>query len=418
MGSASARDRRKGQAILVPQVETLGMIGVVRSLGRAGYEVHACSEQPNALGLRSSFARHSVICPPYSDSAFLDWLRDYVAKNNIRVVVPSEGLLEAIEPAFGEFQPLMPVPRDPGIVYRAFSKVDVAEALLSAPDELGVRQHHPPTLVLRPGDPVPPPHELVRLRLPLFVKTDFKYCRKPWGPTALRIDRADGADRLLDQMLRQNEAILVQGFVPGRKAAAAFCLSNGRVVAKSGVFGIHTNPHWGGMMSLRKTWYHEKLTERALTWLKYLEWDGVAMVECKWEPASDHFWFIELNSRYWGYLHLDLFSGIDFPRIQIDNFLGEETGPPLKQRLGVRCRHTVPGDAGYLTSLLRDGKVSRSKKAWATSRFFLDFLDPFTHSDLLFPGDRKLYWWQSWRFLKDLLRWPKKADSSSPPTRA
>ncbi len=102
-------------------------------------------------------------------------------------------------------------------MYRAFSKVDVAEALLSAPDELGVRQHHPPTLVLRPGDPVPPPHELVRLRLPLFVKTDFKYCRKPAEPTALRIDRADGADRLLDQMLGQNEAILVQGFVPEEK---------------------------------------------------------------------------------------------------------------------------------------------------------------------------------------------------------
>ena len=42
--------------ILTPQAEAVGTIGVIRSLGSAGYCVHACSHDPKALGLRSNLS--------------------------------------------------------------------------------------------------------------------------------------------------------------------------------------------------------------------------------------------------------------------------------------------------------------------------------------------------------------------------
>ncbi|MEX2648810.1 MAG: hypothetical protein WD673_07335, partial [Alphaproteobacteria bacterium] len=69
---------RQGFAVLVPQVDAIGMIGVVRSLGRAGYRVHACSASPSALGLRSRFAGDAVVHPPYDHPDFLAWSRTYV----------------------------------------------------------------------------------------------------------------------------------------------------------------------------------------------------------------------------------------------------------------------------------------------------------------------------------------------------
>ena len=46
---------RRELPVLVPEAETLGAIGVIRSLGRAGYPVHACAVA-EALGLKLATA--------------------------------------------------------------------------------------------------------------------------------------------------------------------------------------------------------------------------------------------------------------------------------------------------------------------------------------------------------------------------
>ena len=108
-----------------------------------------------------------------------------------------------------------------------------------------------------------------------------------------------------------------------------------------------------------------------------------------------------MNARFWGYLHLDLFSGIDMPRLQMDRFFGFRAGDAPVQDLGVRCRHTLPGDASFLVSLLKDGDVGAGSKIRGLARFLLDFADPRLHSDLLFPGDRHLYWRQAAQYAVD-----------------
>ena len=62
---------REVPAILVTEAHAIGSIAVIRSLGRAGYVVHACSSDSGALGFKSSFTNHSVQCPDYDDPAFL-----------------------------------------------------------------------------------------------------------------------------------------------------------------------------------------------------------------------------------------------------------------------------------------------------------------------------------------------------------
>jgi hypothetical protein len=243
------------------------------------------------------------------------------------------------------------------------------------------------------------------LGTPIFLKSDVKYSSDGGDAFLLRINNVERARDEIARALDLYEAVLVQGFVPGRKAAAAFCIKDGQVLASSGVLGIRTNPHTGGMMSLRMSSRHEAMQASALTWLRLLQWEGVAMVECKWDPLSDRYWLIEFNTRYWGYLHLDLFSGVDMPKIQADAFFGAPVADPPVQALGVVTRHTVPGDSGFLLSLLRDKDVVPRQKVSAILRFALDFLNPSIHSDLLFPGDRKLYWLQWHQFLMDLAPW-------------
>ena len=100
-------------AILVPDAQTRAGIAAIRSLGSAGYRVHAMSPHPKALGLRSKFARHRAVSPRYRSPQFVDWLRAYVAQHDIGMIVPTGGLLFGLRGAFDEFQPLLPVMSDP-----------------------------------------------------------------------------------------------------------------------------------------------------------------------------------------------------------------------------------------------------------------------------------------------------------------
>lgn len=55
---------RRQRPLLVPQAGSLGAIGVIRSLGLAGYPVHACASSSKALGLKSRYAHRAFVHPP------------------------------------------------------------------------------------------------------------------------------------------------------------------------------------------------------------------------------------------------------------------------------------------------------------------------------------------------------------------
>ena len=77
------------------------------------------------------------------------------------------------------------------------------------------------------------------------------------------------------------------------------------------------------------------------------------MVEYVWDEATDRFEIIEINPRFWQYLHLDLHAGADFPLMQARWFLDgvEPVQPPVRQ--GVGCRDVFPGEVAMLVSAAR-----------------------------------------------------------------
>ena len=139
---------RAARPVLVVEAQTTGAIAVIRSLGRAGYPVHAVSHTPSALGLRSRYASAAAVCPPYAAPEFLEWLRAYVRAHGIAAIVPSEALLLAVRPAFAELAHLLPFGDDPEALYAGMSKFDLFAKLQGAPNL-------PPTLLVDADRPLP-----------------------------------------------------------------------------------------------------------------------------------------------------------------------------------------------------------------------------------------------------------------------
>jgi hypothetical protein len=138
--------------------------------------------------------------------------------------------------------------------------------------------------------------------------------------------------------------------------------------------------------------------------MKFLKWNGPAMVEYKWHKSTQSFDFIELNSRYWAALNLDILAGIHFPCIHLDYFF-EKLKPKTPIRLvdHIEVRNALPADFGYMLSSLKDVNISKLKKVKIVAEFFLLFLNPKIKADLLYPNDRKLYFINLLAFTKEFI---------------
>jgi hypothetical protein len=391
--AGGASGERGAHAILVPAAHSTAGIGIIRSLGAAGYRVHAAAATEKALGLKSRYAAHGVVHPPLGSAEFDRWLGDYVGENAIEMITPG-GFDEM---AFRGYSKLFTTSADPEVAAATRSKYALFDRLLRG-DETQ-RAHLPPSLLVDFDRGLPAPGGLAALGAPLFVKLDRSEARATAPSDVIKLADAAEARSVLERLGSRYRAALIQAFVPGQGAGAFLLRWNGHVIARMMHLRLHEMPHTGGASSLRVSWWHDAMMRDAEVKLAALDWQGVAMVEYRWDPTTDAFYLMEMNLRFWGSLHLALYAGVDFPRLLADAFFGRVPDRIVEGRRGVVCRNTIPFELGYLLSLWRDPKVPRGRKLYSLWEAVRLSLDPRVYNDMLFPGDRMLYF----RRLPDLL---------------
>jgi hypothetical protein len=383
----SKNNWRKSFSILITEAHAIGSLAVIRSLGRAGYRVIATSPIEDALGFFSCYCHVAHWQPSYHDSEqFITWLNDILKKENINLIIPSEAFLLAIRPWFHQFQPLLPVPADQSLVYRAFSKCDLFQASVDG----ALRDHLPPFFLIEENNELPTISELRKLGEPLFLKVDALYARDGSSGDVIKCQTSSVASEQLKSIRQRYRKVLVQGYVPGIGVGVFFAQWEGRRLGEFMHRRVHEVPHTGGVSSLRKAWKHQLVLADAKLRAAHLGWEGVGMFEYRWDPTSDKFSLMEFNSRFWGSLHLALFAGIDFPRYLVDAIFGH-FNPPVTDYPLIQCRLTFPREVEYVWDCFKDPSLAFSQKLWAFLEFWLLGLNPKIFSDLNFPGDRTLY---------------------------
>lgn len=396
--------RPRGVPVLVTDVHAIGMLGVLRSLGRAGHETHGCSSVPEALGRYSRFNRHPVLSPAYADQAFLPWLRRYVVEQRIAAIVPTEAFLLAIRAELDEFRPLLPLLPPASNLYRCLSKWDVLDSFSSAPADAAVRRHLPPSVLLDAGQ-MPNAPDLSALRAPFWIKADAVHARDMPRGLVRRAETVADALCTAADALGDYDRVLVQGHSRApQQVGVNLLVRDGEPLLESMMLSLHDNPHTGGTSGLRRSWWHGAMRDDALARVRHLGWNGAAMLEYKWDPGSDDFEFIEINSRFWAALHLDLYAGADYPRRLLDCHLGTDGGLAERGAPGFVSRWTLPMDWGHMLSTLRDPCLGPGTRLLAPLGFAALFLHPGVRDDLRFPGDSGLYWRQWRHFLGETLR--------------
>jgi predicted ATP-grasp superfamily ATP-dependent carboligase len=198
--------------------------------------------------------------------------------------------------------------------------------------------------------------------------------------------------------------VLVQQRVSG-VGEGFFALRWGsRTVAMFAHRRLREKPPAGGVSVYRESIpLDPALVGPGLRLLEALDWQGVAMIECKREQETGRQVIMEVNGRFWGSLQLAIDAGVDFPALLVRCAAGETVPECRHYGVGVRSRWFW-GDVDHLYLRLREGSGLRA---------LVDFLR-------VSPGrDRSEVW--RWRdpapFVVETLQWlgvtPRTADVRS-----
>jgi hypothetical protein len=373
--------------ILVPEAHAMGSIACIRSLGRAGHHVTGMSSKADALGFRSRWCNRAVKVPgDMTPLQARDWLLQFIMADEIDLVLPSEGLAATLGPALSTVAHKLAAGPDPQRLLHYMSKYELFSEFLGAADP-ALRQHLPPTVLLGPDSDLRA--SLQAMQAPLFAKFDAR-ADAELPARVIRYADAESARRELPPLLERYGRAVLQSFVHGQGVGVFFLRWGGQILGTLMHRRLHEVPHTGGVSSLRETWWDDELHADALGRIEAMDWSGVGMLEYRCSGPGD-FHLMEFNARFWGSLHLALFAGVDFPSQLVQAWSGQPV-QPSRARPGVTCRWTFPKEIEHVWSVLRDPGLSWSRKLrTCTSSVLLSF-DPRVHSDLWFPGDRRLYW--------------------------
>lgn len=157
--------------------------------------------------------------------------------------------------------------------------------------------------------------------------------------------------------------VLLQRRVKGAGEGLFMLRWNGSVVAEFAHRRLREKPPEGGVSVFRESIALDaELAAAGRELLAALDWQGVAMIECKRDESSGRAVLMEINGRLWGSLQLAIDAGVDFPHLLVCCAVGRPVPPVRPYKVGVRSRWFW-GDVDNLYLQLRNGGGVRGKLA-------------------------------------------------------
>ena len=329
-------------------------LAAARSLVQAGYTVAVTANRRFSLaGVSSGVGRARITTGPLADpAAYATEVGEAARRLRARVLLPVTDA--SVEALLGHRDALprstiLPLP-DRSSYRHASDKASMLDAARRA--GLAV----PETMVLRSADDALPDASF----FPAVVKPHRSVALGQHFDVSF-VASTDSCRGALRALPSSAFPVLLQRRVRGTGEGLFVLRWNGRIVAEFAHRRLREKPPQGGVSVYRESIAIDPaLSEAGRQLLAELNWQGVAMIECKRDEAGRHV-FMEVNGRLWGSLQLAIDAGVDFPTLLVACALRRKVRPvPASYRVGVRSRWFW-GDVDHLYLQLRNGGGASGK---------------------------------------------------------
>ncbi len=337
--------------VLVLDSDMVPALTIVRSLRARGCTVDAAGHREKSLTTYSrALHRHWIYPDPLlATDEFLVWLDGHTANHQYDLVIPVTE------------RTVVPLSRNRHVINQSRVAIPESQSL-----ELVLDKSKTLALATKVGVPAP---------MGLHIHTMDDLSRVSEGliyPVVLKPARSLGAGEQGASQLQVSYAfdftelragcshalaygsVLLQEFFPGVGVGIELIAHNGQIVYAFQHRRLHEVPLTGGGSSLRKSEpVRPELLAASSHLIEALAWNGVAMVEFKWNPDTRTFCLMEINGRFWGSLPLADAAGADFPAMLLELELlgGVESIEPYREN--VYCR-LLSRDLSWYEAVLRN----------------------------------------------------------------
>ncbi len=337
---AISRNQFSGRKALVLGDDNRSFLSVIRSLGRAGVEVHVAwyerTPQEGSIATASRYVTKRHQLPEYHQKSE-DWklaLAALMQHEKFDLVIPcSDPFLIPLQQHRDVFEPLGQIYLLDNLVYgTVFDKFKMNEMArangVNTPNEALVTRYQDAGTVL------------AQMRLPVVLKPQCSFSEADVGMRHC-VKKAYSRDefyRLIGEYLVSGPVAVQENFI-GQGVGVELLLLDGKALMTFQHVRLH-EPLYGGGSSYRQgVEVDQRLLGAALALLSPLRYSGVAMVEFKVNEATGEWVFIEVNARFWGSLPLAIASGADFPLGLFAMLVEGKTDFATKYRKGLCCRN-------------------------------------------------------------------------------
>ena len=322
--------------VLILGAEPRVSVPLARSLQRHHIPVHVASLSRDEPWLSSRAIRSFTRVPEFSEAPddSLRALSRLIVSKHIDMVIPtSDSTLTALLHDYDHLRELAHLACPPPLVaHRVLNK----QMTLDVAKQIGVPV--PRSYVISGPGGVKPLEE--RMTFPIVCKPQSK--TNLANPFKIRyFSSFSELNAAVASDSAYTTGMLLQEYVPGHGVGIEVLMRRGEPLAVFQHRRLKEIPSTGGrsVVAISEA-LDPQLAEWSVRLLRALAWEGVAMVEFRWDAITGSAALMEVNGRYWGSWALSLYAGLDFPFYKWQLAHGRMPSVPPSYRVGVRWRWT------------------------------------------------------------------------------
>ncbi len=331
----SSREKKPARYLVIGENSRI-VLPIVRSLGRAGAEVHVAWCSGKAPAKRSRYLKHWHSIPvPAGDNSWLSPLTGLLRSIEFDLMIPASDPSAVLIHANRAL--LEPYVRIALPAIEAFDTVFDKQKTISLARELAIPV--PATQVARNQSEARA--VAAEMNWPVMVKplssstTSDPFTKQfvRWAKTPEQLGAC--FDDLQQQPL---EMLMLQERVSGQGVGVEILAHQGAVLYAFQHQRLHeTSGH--GSTYRKSVALCPELLAASEKMVRALDYSGVAMFEFRVDQASGSYYLIEINGRFWGSLALAIAAGANFPAWLADMMLADRRSFPSSYRQDIYARN-------------------------------------------------------------------------------
>ncbi len=343
---------------------------MIRSLGRAGKEVHVAWCARDSVSKASKYVHrvHTPTRPPARD--WQNEFRELLEREQFDLIIPCNDPsilpLHQQREFFAAYRIYLV---DAAIFDTVMDKASVnkiaAGAGLKLPNEVTIRAAEE----LAQIDALSPPYVLKPTQSYVASSLSQK------NHVVIESDR-DAACRKIEKMLASTP-VAVQEFFDGRGVGVEFIAKEGKVLTAFQHARLHEPPRGGGSSYRNSCRLDPELKAATESLVGAMGYTGIGMAEFRYNSKKRDWIFVELNSRFWGSLPLAVNCGADFPAYLFDLYCENRTDFPQDYRVGRACRNWFL-DLRWFRETLSENRFSVAKHLSLAGQLLWELRYPVT----------------------------------------